>query len=289
MIRGYTAINPDLHKKLIKQWDLEREQNRKVFIKPVFRNREVLDIANYYDKGYNHINFFQLADDNTLKNNAKLLHNGDKVLEKLNVLKKENRIKNMVQDADGRTRFISAHTDDQQKTHSTFMIARMQSQNERIQNRTQQTFKLVKKSIMRVKEDVVKNNSSLEMFLLNQHGVLERNFKDKVLDCIQLLKDMDLNPSELVEKNVFPKQPFFRGKDAKQFFINVKDCRIDKVEEQLNKDRFILYEHDHMGMTALHWAAKRNYYEIIQLLIDKHAQVNKQDCLGRTALYLAAQ
>lgn len=118
---------------------------------------------------------------------------------------------------------------------------------------------------------------------------LQVNFRAIVLDCIHMLKLMDLDPSEIVEKNVFPKTPFFRGAEARAFFLAVQDNDIKTTEAYINFDRFIVYEHDHMEMTALHWAAKRNHFEIIKLLIDRHAQVNKQDYLGRTALFLAAE
>jgi len=38
----------------------------------------------------------------------------------------------------------------------------------------------------------------------------------------------------------------------------------------------------------LHWAAKRNKFTIIPLLISKGANVNSEDISGRTALHIAA-
>ena len=71
---------------------------------------------------------------------------------------------------------------------------------------------------------------------------------------------MDLEPDQIIDKNVFPQTSFLRGKVAQEFFVAVKQNEYDKVEEYLDKDRFIVYEYDLMGMTALHWAAKRNFY-----------------------------
>jgi ankyrin repeat protein len=42
----------------------------------------------------------------------------------------------------------------------------------------------------------------------------------------------------------------------------------------MDRDRFIVYEHDHVGQTALHWAAKRGNCEIIKVLIKNGIKVN---------------
>lgn len=40
-------------------------------------------------------------------------------------------------------------------------------------------------------------------------------------------------------------------------------------------------------MTALHWACKRNQYEITFHLINHGADIDYQDIIGRTPLYFA--
>ena len=44
-----------------------------------------------------------------------------------------------------------------------------------------------------------------------------------------------------------------------------------------------------MNKTLLHWAAKRDYYNIIQLLLENKALINARDCQGRTPLYFACK
>lgn len=40
-------------------------------------------------------------------------------------------------------------------------------------------------------------------------------------------------------------------------------------------------------MTALHWACKKGYYDLAQLLLKYHSDVDGIDILNRTPLYLA--
>ena len=42
-------------------------------------------------------------------------------------------------------------------------------------------------------------------------------------------------------------------------------------------------------MTGLHWAARRNYAEMMRLLIANGADLNVRDASGRTAIYLASK
>jgi len=73
-------------------------------IKPKLRTPEVYEIAKYYDKSYSLINYFQLADDNMLERNARKLGQQE-ILRKMNVLGREQKIKQMVLTKDGRVRF----------------------------------------------------------------------------------------------------------------------------------------------------------------------------------------
>ena len=42
-------------------------------------------------------------------------------------------------------------------------------------------------------------------------------------------------------------------------------------------------------MTALHWAAKRGFPEIVRVLINYHSDVNARDIIGRTPLYYSVE
>ncbi len=94
---------------------------------------------------------------------------------------------------------------------------------------------------------------------------------------------------QLQSGKAFTNEPFQRGATAKIFFEAVKQGNLELLETMLNKDRFIVYEFDHVGETALHWAAKRNMPHVIKLLFKYGAFANQKDLGGRTPLFLATK
>ena len=118
---------------------------------------------------------------------------------------------------------------------------------------------------------------------------LRGQLRGRVLGAIFLLKDMGIYPDEIVEHNIFRNEPFSRGKVAIDFFRAVKENDINLTKQFLREVPYIIYEHDECGQTVLHWAAKRNYVQMIKLLLKNGADVNKQDILKRPALYFAAK
>ena len=48
----------------------------------------------------------------------------------------------------------------------------------------------------------------------------------------------------------------------------------------LLKNKYFVYDFDHINQTALHWAAKRNHKDIVDLLIDNGANVNHVDIVS---------
>ena len=93
----------------------------------------------------------------------------------------------------------------------------------------------------------------------------------------------------LMEHKIFHTEPYHRGAKARQFFEAVKTGKLKDVEDIILDDKFIIYEYDTSDQTALHWAAKRDYQDIVKLLIDNGSDINKPDFLGRTPLFFAAK
>lgn len=56
----------------------------------------------------------------------------------------------------------------------------------------------------------------------------------------------------------------------------------------LKKDRKLLFDYDYFGQTCYHWAAKRNYNELLRELMIYGKHVNLYDNCKRTPLHLAA-
>lgn len=88
---------------------------------------------------------------------------------------------------------------------------------------------------------------------------------------------------------VFPKEPMSKGTISRLFFEAARNGLDEIVRDMLKKDKYLVYEFDHVGETPLHWAAKRNRVEVVKLLISYGSKVNARDMGGRTALFLACK
>ena len=82
----------------------------------------------------------------------------------------------------------------------------------------------------------------------------------------------------------------------KEKFLNaIKDGNLDLVKTLIELNNDLVYtvdpvnsnEHYQIEQTALHWAAKRGYHEIITFLLSHNADVNAADVTGKTPLMVA--
>lgn len=90
----------------------------------------------------------------------------------------------------------------------------------------------------------------------------------------------------MIENKVFSKKPYQR-KMSNEFIHAVKLNQMDRVNELLEYNRYLVFDFDFYNMTALHWACKKGLVEMVELLIKNHADVDAVDILHRTPLYLA--
>ncbi|CAD8176508.1 unnamed protein product [Paramecium pentaurelia] len=109
-----------------------------------------------------------------------------------------------------------------------------------------------------------------------------------LLRAINKLKAMNIDPQYMIENKVFSKKPYQR-KMSNEFIHAVKLNQMDRVNELLEYNRYLVFDFDFYNMTALHWACKKGLIEMVELLIKNHADVDAVDILHRTPLYLAIQ
>ncbi|KAL4454034.1 hypothetical protein ABPG73_009833 [Tetrahymena malaccensis] len=91
---------------------------------------------------------------------------------------------------------------------------------------------------------------------------------------------------EAIIHKVFERVPFSKP-IAEDFFAAVKSNEIQKVQQFLMKDKYLVYQFDNTLQTPLHWAAKRGFLQIAEMLISKNCDIDSRDELGRTPLYFA--
>lgn len=67
----------------------------------------------------------------------------------------------------------------------------------------------------------------------------------------------------------------------------IKDKNKINVDRILDSNKSCVLDFDYFKRTPLHWAAKRNFYQIIPKIINYGADVEAKDFLGKTALHTA--
>ena len=72
-------------------------------------------------------------------------------------------------------------------------------------------------------------------------------------------------------------------------FKAIKDGDIDNIEKIIKSNYNYALFKDEFGQTAMHICAKRNIYQVIQLLISRLGNVDVQDIYGRTPLMCAVE
>ena len=72
-------------------------------------------------------------------------------------------------------------------------------------------------------------------------------------------------------------------------FKAIKDADIENIEYLIKKNYNYALFRDEFGQTAFHICAKRNIYQIVQLLISRLGDINAKDIYGRTPLMCAAE
>jgi len=106
------------------------------------------------------------------------------------------------------------------------------------------------------------------------------------MESLTYLYSNDISLKTYFNNNPFPPKPLYRLASA-EFIDAAKFDRVDELNSYLKDDIGYLYERDHFKQTALHWAAKRGYKEIVEKLLSKGRSTNLFDMNKRTPLYLA--
>ncbi|CAK59218.1 unnamed protein product (macronuclear) [Paramecium tetraurelia] len=116
----------------------------------------------------------------------------------------------------------------------------------------------------------------------------KKQLRHCLLRALKKLKEMNITTKMMVQKQIFSKKPY--QKPFSQEFIHaVKLNQLEKVHQYLEKNKYLVFDFDFFNMSALHWSSKKGLYEMSELLIKYHADVDAIDILNRTPLYLAIQ
>lgn len=76
--------------------------------------------------------------------------------------------------------------------------------------------------------------------------------------------------------------------NSKELILACKNNNASEVSRLLNCNRYLVFDFDHYFMTPLHWACKRNHYEVVKVILFFQPDVSCQNIVGQTPVYFAA-
>ena len=122
--------------------------------------------------------------------------------------------------------------------------------------------------------------------ILRKHYLLQK-FEKTIKRCFYHLRRMK------IDINLFFKMtlntPPIKYNEGLYLFKAIKDGDIENIEYLIKKNYNYALFRDEFGQTAFHICAKRNIYQIVQLLISRLGDINAKDVYGRTPLIYAAE
>ena len=129
----------------------------------------------------------------------------------------------------------------------------------------------------------IKNNKNGN----NKKNILE-NFKAIIIRLSKYLKQLSVNVSEIINDYKFIKICFTYGQ-TRDLISAIKAKELSKCNDILDNYKFIVLDYDYYYLTPLHWAVKKNFYQIIPKLISYGSNLNFQNFIGDTALHIGVK
>ena len=111
-------------------------------------------------------------------------------------------------------------------------------------------------------------------------------FKIVIIRAAIKFKQLDININEFYLKYKEGVGAFI-NEHTKQLIIAIREMKYKEASQLLNDNKYLVLDFDYYKQTPLHWACKRNFYQLIPLIISCGASLNVVDSVGRTPLHLA--
>ncbi|CAD8097838.1 unnamed protein product [Paramecium primaurelia] len=82
-------------------------------------------------------------------------------------------------------------------------------------------------------------------------------------------------------------QKAFSCQFSKEFIFASKQNRLEKMQNFLITHPYLVFQYDYYNMTALHWACKYGYLDMVRMLLDYHTDFDALNLMNRTPFSIA--
>jgi ankyrin repeat protein len=122
----------------------------------------------------------------------------------------------------------------------------------------------------------------------SKNTLLEK-FKEIIIKLTKYLKYIyGVTLSEILKEYKLPKICYtFRY--TRELIYAIKTKKLDLCNKILDNHKYIVLDYDYYYLTPLHWAVKKNFYQIIPKLIEYGSFLNFQDFIGETPLHIGVK
>lgn len=137
---------------------------------------------------------------------------------------------------------------------------------------------------------ILNDRESIEREIKNRIIRIEKmdKWKHSIITAAFQFKNLGMSLIEFYSSKFFYDKPYYYPEFV--YFIQaVKDNNELEVLRFLISNRLLVYDTDEFKQTALHWASKRNFSNIVSLLIKYGSFVDTKDEFGNSPLHIACR
>ena len=173
----------------------------------------------------------------------------------------------------------------------TFSLGKMvDKQKDIINKKMDEKFNIFSKNLIEKSKEMGQGQKKLtdkeNMELMRKKYILKK-FENLIKRAFYRFRRMKIDIRKFIDitKDDVP----IKYSEGLYLFKAIKDGDLENIEEIIKKNYNYALFRDEFGQTAMHICAKRNIYQVVQLLISRLGDINAQDIYGRTPLMCAVE
>ena len=139
-----------------------------------------------------------------------------------------------------------------------------------------------------LKEISIKNNVFTKNKVKMDRKALNTKLKKFIIFLSSKLSNISIFFSEVIENYHKPKHSYYFPNSHDLFFA-IKSKNLKLAEKLLDAEKYLVLDFDYFKMTALHLAAKYNFYQIIPKLFEYGSHMDDKNYIGDTPLLISVK